>query len=163
MICEVITTPGSLANIQSATWRDLNAIRHLERVCFPIDVWPLWDIIGVLTLPNVIRLKATDNGHVTGFIAGDIRPSQNMAWIATIAVLPEYRHQGVGSALLSACEEKINQPRVRLSVRASNKAALALYKKNDYEEVGRWSRYYYDGEDALVLEKKLSGHWLRKT
>ncbi|MGD9092196.1 MAG: GNAT family N-acetyltransferase [Anaerolineales bacterium] len=154
--------PGRSANIQPATWRDLNAIRHLERVCFPIDAWPIWDMVGVMTLPNVIRLKAMKNGQITGFIAGDVRPSQNMAWIATIAVLPEYRQQGIGSALLRACEEKITQPRVRLSVRASNEPAIRLYKKNGYKDVGLWSRYYYNGEDAIVLEKKLPRHWLRR-
>ena len=162
MISDISTMPGSPANIQPATWRDLNAIRHLERVCFPIDAWPIWDMVGVMTLPNVIRLKATNNGQITGFIAGDLRPTQNMAWIATIAVLPEYRQQGIGSALLRACEDKITQPHVRLSVRAANEAAIHLYESNGYEQVGLWTRYYYDGEDALVLEKKLSGHWLRR-
>ena len=162
MVYDVSAAPGSTANIEPATWRDLNAIRHLERVCFPIDAWPLLDMIGVMTLPNVIRLKAMSTGQIIGFIAGDTRPSQNIAWIATIAVLPEYRQRGIGSALLRACEEQIAQSQVRLSVRATNEAAIRLYKKNGYEEVGLWSRYYYDGEDALVLEKKLSGHWSRK-
>ncbi len=151
-----IAAPGSPALIQGATWRDLNAVRHLEQVCFPKDAWPLWDIIGVLTLPNVVRLKAMVDEQLVGFIAGDVRPGQNIAWIATVGVLPAYQGQGIGAALLAACEERIRQPRLRLNVRISNQAAIHLYKRRDYLQVGVWPGYYQDGEDALIFEKTLS-------
>jgi ribosomal protein S18 acetylase RimI-like enzyme len=46
---------------------------------------------------------------------------------------------------------------VRLSVRASNEAAIQLYKRLSYRQVGSWQAYYADGEDALVFEKRLDG------
>jgi len=46
-------------------------------------------------------------------------------------------------------------PIVRLSVRASNQAAIRLYEKQGYAVVNRWERYYAGGEDALVLAKNL--------
>jgi len=141
--------------IEAATWRDLTTVRQLERVCFPRDAWPLLDIIGVLTLPNVIRLKAMSNGLVVGFIATDVRPRQDMAWIATVGVLPDYRLQGIGNALMRACEEHLRVSRLRLSVRASNQAALRLYERLHFQQVEVWPRYYQDGEEALVLEKRL--------
>jgi ribosomal-protein-alanine N-acetyltransferase len=149
------TTPGSSFSIEPATWRDLNALRHLEQVCFPLDAWPLWDLIGVLTLPNVVRLKAVIEGRMVGFIAGDIRPADQMAWIATIGVLPEYRGQGIAKALFKACEEQLNVPRVRLNVRVSNETAINLYYRCDYYQVGTWPHYYQDGEDAMIMEKQL--------
>ena len=140
----------------SATWRDLNALRNLERVCFPEDAWPLLDLIGVLTLPSIIRLKAvTQEDKMVGFIAGDIRQSEKVTWIATIGVLPEYRGQGIGSALLEACEARVPTPSIRLSVRISNQPAIQLYRSFNYNEVGMWPRYYNDKEDALVMEKRL--------
>jgi ribosomal protein S18 acetylase RimI-like enzyme len=142
-------------NIETATWRDLNALRNLEKVCFPKDAWPLWDIAGVLTLPNVVRLKATANGQMVGFIAGDVRPSEKLAWIATIGVLPEYRKQGVGRALMEACEQRLKVPRVRLNVRLSNEGAIRLYQDLGYARHGLWPAYYNDGEDALIMEKVL--------
>ena len=145
--------PGSPPSITAATWRDLLNVRQLERVCFPRDAWPLLDVIGVLTLPNVIRLKATLNGLVVGFIAADVRARQDLAWVATIGVLPEFRRGGIGSALLRVCEERLTVGRLRLSVRASNRAALALYERFQFRQVEVWPRYYHDGEDALVLEK----------
>src|SRR3990172_4878419 len=104
--------PGDGLAIEVATWRDLNGVRELEKACFPVDAWPLWDIIGILTVPNVVRLKAVNSGpgntgqvrtgHLVGFVAGDIRAHENTAWIATIGVLPSYRGRGIGAALLRA-------------------------------------------------------------
>jgi len=155
MVSEATSLPGSLATIQPATWRDLNSLRHLEHLCFPKDAWPLLDLVGVLTLPNVVRLKAEADGLMVGFIAGDVRASQHMAWIATIGVLPEYRGRGIGRTLLEACEAQIHEQSVRLCVRATNQTAIQLYLTSGYQRAGLWPNYYQGGEDALVMEKKL--------
>ncbi len=147
--------PGSAAVVGPATWRDLSALRNLEKICFPLDVWPLLDLVGVLTFPGLVRLKATRDGEMVGFIAADIRRMENIAWISTLGVLPAYRRQGIATSLLQACEAKIRVPRLRLSVRTSNQPALRLYSQLGYKQHSVWSRYYSDGEDALVLEKSL--------
>ena len=149
------TAPGSAVIVEPATWRDLSALRDLERVCFQLDAWPLLDIVGVLAFPGVVRLKATQDGEMIGFIAADIRRMQNVAWITTLGVLPDFRRQGIGSILLNSCEEQISVPRIRLSVRASNQPAQHLYSRQGYARYDVWRRYYSDGEDALVLEKTL--------
>ncbi len=100
-------------------------------------------------------LKAEADGLMVGFIAGDIRASQRLAWIATIGVLPEYRGRGIGRQLLEACEAQIHEPTVRLCVRAANQTAIQLYLSSGYQRAGLWPDYYQDGEDALVMEKKL--------
>lgn len=142
-------------DIQPAGIRDLGAIRRLEHACFEKDAWPLLDIMAVLTWPEVIRLKAVEDGNVVGFVAGDPRPSQALAWIATIGVDPRYQRRGIGRALLSACEVQIKLPRVRLSVRISNHGAISLYEQEGYRACDVWKQYYSDGEDALVMEKVL--------
>jgi len=139
--------------IKPATWRDLSELRKLEKVCFSKDAWPLLDLIGVLTLPDVIRLKAMDHGFMVGFIAADVHRLKKVAWIATIAVLPEYRGRGIGRALLLDCEQRLKEPTIRLSVRASNRAAIRMYQGSGYQRGGIWPAYYHDGEDALVMEK----------
>jgi len=95
------------------------------------------------------------DGRLVGFIAADIRRAEGLAWIATIGVLPEYRQHGIGTTLLRACENRLVVPRIRLSVRASNGPAIRMYTRLGYKRSGVWSRYYSDGEDALVLEKYL--------
>jgi ribosomal protein S18 acetylase RimI-like enzyme len=136
-----------------ATLRDLNALRKLERVCFEKDSWPLFDLIAVLTFPDVVRLKAVEGDKMIGFIAGDPRPSQGFSWIATVAVLPEYRRKGIGRALLHACEAQLKTPRLRLSVRTTNHSAITLYEQEGYRAVDVWKAYYNDGENAIVMEK----------
>lgn len=139
--------------ITSATIRDLNALRKLERACFEKDAWPLFDLIAVLTFSDVVRLKAVEDGQMVGFVAGDPRPSQGFSWIATIGVLPGYQRRGIGRSLLHACEAQLKTPRIRLSVRATNHGAIALYEREGYRMVDIWRVYYNDGENAIVMEK----------
>lgn len=141
--------------ILPATLLDLSVLRKLEHECFEKDAWPVLDLIAVLTWPDIIRLKVMENNEMIGFAACDPRPSQSVAWIATIAVAPRYQRQGIGRMLLHACEERVRQPRLKLSVRMSNHGAISLYEKEGYHSVEVWGRYYSDNEDALVMEKIL--------
>jgi ribosomal protein S18 acetylase RimI-like enzyme len=141
--------------ILNASWRDLNDLRHVERVCFEQDSWPLLDLIAVLTFPGIIRLKAVEGIRMVGFISGDLRPAEGIGWVTTLGVLPEYRRQGIARRLLVECESRINLAKVRLSVRRSNLSAIQLYSQAGYHQVEIWSHYYSGGEDALVLEKPL--------
>lgn len=141
--------------IVPASILDLNPLRKLEKESFDKDAWPLFDLIAVLTFPEVIRLKAVVDGQMVGFVAGDPRPRDGWGWIATIAVDSNYRRRGIGRALLHACEAKLGVPRSRLTVRLSNQAAISMYEKDGYVTTDIWSRYYNDGEDGMVMEKNL--------
>ncbi|MBE0699369.1 MAG: GNAT family N-acetyltransferase [Anaerolineaceae bacterium] len=147
---------GSAAPFQiaRATWQDLNDLRRLEEICFLEDSWPFWDLIAVLTLPKIIRLKALIDGNMVGFIAGDPQPREKLGWVSTLGILPQYRRKGIAEALLENCEAELGFPRIRLSVRRSNEPALHLYKKAGYQMFDVWRNYYHNGEDALVLEKR---------
>jgi len=147
-------TPSEIHfEILPATWRDFSELRRLERTCFPVDAWPLLDLIGVLAFQNVVRLKAVIDTQMVGFVAGEHRASEGLAWIATIGVLPPYQGKGVATALLGACEERLLASRIRLSVRVGNYPAIRLYEGSGYQRVGRWVEYYQDGSDAIVFEK----------
>lgn len=150
---EIIHLPESGVTILPAVLQDLKAVYKLEKACFSRDAWPLLDVLGVLTMPQVIRLKAVDQDRLMGFIAADLRRSQATAWIATLAVHPDYRRKGIGAALLKTCEDRIQLPRIRLCVRQTNQAAIQLYLKYGYQQVDIWKKYYRAGENALVFEK----------
>lgn len=150
--------PSEPPQIVPANWLDLGALRHLEQICFPQDAWPLLDLIAILTAPGILRLKATHNGKMIGFIATETKPRDPTAWIATIGVLPEYRRRGIGAALLTAIEAQLPTPtyqHICLSVRLSNTQAQQLYQKFGYRRVQIWAAYYEGGEDALIMEKTL--------
>jgi [ribosomal protein S18]-alanine N-acetyltransferase len=142
-----------MIDILTANLLDINSLRHLETICFPTDAWPLLDLISMLSFSGVVRLKAMVNGRMIGFVAGDPRPREGISWIATLCVLPEYRGQGIGRALLEACEIALPTEIIHLCVRISNEEAIRMYKNAGYYHIDRWAKYYTDGEDSLVMEK----------
>jgi ribosomal protein S18 acetylase RimI-like enzyme len=142
-------------SITAADWRDYTQLNQLEHSCFrQEDLWPFWDLIGVLTLPGMVRLKAVLEGKLVGFIGGEREAGKRLGWVTTLAVMPAYRRRGIALALLERCEDALAMPRIRLSVRATNGAAIRLYQSYGYTQVDRWKKYYVGGEDALVFEKK---------
>lgn len=75
--------------------------------------------------------------------------------ITNIAILPKYRGQRLGEALL---QEVINKARalggntMTLEVRVSNEVAKKLYRKFGFQNGGIRKRYYTDNyEDGLVM------------
>jgi ribosomal-protein-alanine N-acetyltransferase len=90
---------------------------------------------------------------VVGFIG--IWMMADEAHIVTIATRDSHRRRGIGEALLISAIETAQdrgQPLVTLEVRVSNDAAIALYEKYGFNEMGRRVRYYSDNhEDAYVL------------
>ena len=139
--------------IETATLSDLNQLRELERICFEKDAWPLIELLAVLVIPGLVRLKIEIDGRMAGFIGGDARRTEGIGWITTVGVHPDYRRLGLASRLISACEEAMDMPSVKLSVRRSNFGAQHLYTGLGYQHVGIWEKYYEDGEDALIMEK----------
>jgi len=145
-----------MIRIEPAGIKDLNNLVKLERICFPVDQWPLLDLIGALTMPGLVRLKArTEIEPMVGFVSGTVNKKQATGWITTIAVLPNFQNHGIGGQLLRACEELMKVNHIKLTVRKTNKSAIALYEKNGYGVVEIWKAYYLDGEDAILLQKSV--------
>jgi ribosomal-protein-alanine N-acetyltransferase len=140
-------------SIISATWHDLGELRQLERECFGRDAWSLLDLIGALTFPGVVRLKAVVGGKMVGYVGGDPRALEKIGWITTLGVVSAYRRNGIAAALLAACEGAMKMPVVRLCVRRSNVGAQKLYQQAGYQPAGIWEKYYDGQEDALVFQK----------
>lgn len=142
--------------IENAKAWDLVTLQRLSKRCFGSDAWPWVDMLAALVTPGAVRLKALMDARVVGYVIADQR-ERGVGWIASIAVAPEARREGIGSALLRAAEQTLDTPRIRLALRPSNRAALNLYQQHGYESVTHWPSYYNDGEDALVMEKPAQG------
>ena len=82
--------------------------------------------------------------------------------ILQIAVDPEFRRNGIGRILLRdvlRIAKKEPAPNLHLEVRASNEAAISLYRSCHFEKVGLRKKYYQSPtEDAVVLTLKLDNH-----
>ena len=79
------------------------------------------------------------------------------AEILTLCVLPQYRRQGVAGALLDAMADRLKKQHVRkmfLEVAADNQAAIDLYKKHGFTQMGQ-RKGYYEGKDALTMQRLL--------
>ena len=75
-----------------------------------------------------------------------------------LSVTPSHKRRGLAQYLLTevASQAKNNGVEVfHLEVRASNHAAIELYKKSGFEPVGERKRYYAGGEDAILFSKAL--------
>lgn len=136
--------------------RDLREIYQLERDIFPQDAYPYPDLALLLLLPYMVNLKAVDeSGKLLGFIAFENAYFPwSTAWVVTLGVGRAYQNQGVGGALLAAIEPRRRANRIRLTVRRGNTPAIHLYKKHGYQHLKLQPRYYRDGEDGLVMEKR---------
>jgi ribosomal-protein-alanine N-acetyltransferase len=143
--------------ILRASWKDFRPVLALEKACFPHDAWPWIDVLAALTLPETVRLMAVWEGTSAGFVIGDLRRREDLGWIATIGVHPDFRRRGIGRQLLRACEEAMGTSRVRLTLRESNEGAHRLYLQEGYTQIDLWHRYYQDGESGIVMEKLRGG------
>jgi len=80
--------------------------------------------------------------------------------VTTFAIHPRYRGRGFGKRLFRYALDYARACGCRyvlLEVRVSNTRAQNLYRKFGFRVVGVRSRYYADGEDALIMRKDFEG------
>lgn len=79
-------------------------------------------------------------------------------YITNVAVLPQYRRQGIGEKLIKALIKSGEEKKlefISLEVRVSNNNAISLYNKMGFEEVGLRKRFYTKPtEDAKILTRR---------
>ncbi|MCD6171980.1 MAG: ribosomal protein S18-alanine N-acetyltransferase [Thermoplasmata archaeon] len=93
---------------------------------------------------------ADENKKIVGYAIGD----KHRHLIVSIAVHPEYRRNGIGTMLINEILKNMEDYAV-LQVRKSNIDAIKFYKKNGFNEKNIIKYYYIDGEDAILMSKKI--------
>ena len=130
-------------------------VARLEKLCFSLP-WSERSIAAELENPLSLWLVAMDAECLAGYVGS--QSVMGEADMMNLAVQPEFRRQGVGETLVSAlvaalAEQKVSS--LTLEVRASNAAAISLYEKLGFIQVGRRPNYYKNPkEDALILRKE---------
>jgi ribosomal protein S18 acetylase RimI-like enzyme len=123
--------------------------------------WTRSDYEGILLAPPSDPLQrcglvALSDGYLSGFAVTSWLRQESSAELEGVFVDRAHRRQGIGSALVQACmawAANTGATTIRLEVRASNAAALALYKSYGFSTLGVRRAYYsVPVEDAVLLE-----------
>lgn len=130
-------------------------IADLEKQCFS-DPWSIHSVRYELTNPLSLWVVALSGDSVIGYVGSQTVMEE--ADMMNLAVKPDCRRRGIGEELVNALVDALKSKgahSLTLEVRASNQAAISLYEKLGFCEVGRRPGYYVKPkEDALILRKE---------
>lgn len=145
--------------VRAARASDLPAVVALERSVAEAPHWAEAEYAGILGVDAAVRrclLVAEREGHIVGFAVGKVIGSgtDTVAELESVVVAEQARRTGIGRALLERvlawCGE-MRAGEMELEVRSENSAAIALYRRIGFVEVGLRRRYYRAPVDDAVL------------
>ena len=140
----------------------LNGAAELEKLCFSSP----WSASSLELLTNdgigvgyILMVPTAPGAEPTVAAYGGMLITVDEGQITNVAVHPDHRRKGFGAAIVRgllrhAKDERLES--VSLEVRASNTAAIELYKRAGFVEAGRRKGFYTKPtEDALVMVCKI--------
>ena len=142
---------------------DSAALARIHREDF-VPPWNEDDFETMLGQDVMFGYKAVDTGKPRAGAAGFVlaRSMAGEAEIITIAVARAHRRRGLGRFLMDAVLRDLHAVRATalfLEVDEKNAAAIALYKKLGFREVGKRAGYYRSAVgtpgNALVMRRDL--------
>lgn len=143
--------------IRKCKYEDILSIAELEKLCFKGEGWGFGTLASAYeNSQQYAMLVAEEDGEVIGY--GCISVACENCDVENVLVAEEYRCSGIGRRILN---ELIAEAILRgaenafLEVRVSNAAAMRLYLSSGFVGTHARSRYYSDGEDCLVMKKRL--------
>ena len=150
-------------DVRLATGADVSAIMTVMRDAFDPrfgEAWSVSQLTGSLSIPGTWAMVAHGaDSIVTGFTL--TRLILDSAELLLVAVANDCRGAGCGRALLDAAAEQARErgaAEMFLEVRDGNDAALALYRKCGFTEIGRRKDYYSGAGterfDAITMRSK---------
>ena len=144
---------GNAYRVEQLTMAHLGDVAEIERCCFADEPWSE-SSLAVLCRESGVGFAAVEpDGRVTAYVGMTYAAGEGS--ITNVATHPDFRCGGRAEAVLRAlllfarehCPEG-----VYLEVRPSNAAALRLYHRLNFSEVGRRKNFYrHPTEDALIL------------
>lgn len=139
--------------ITKALLEDIPSIHRMEKDIFPF-AWQEEDFVYEISENPFSSIYILENDkELIGYIG--VWDLLDQIQITTIAVKEEYRKLGYASKLLQYCIDLSDQKgyqMMSLEVRISNKKAIALYQKYNFEIQAIRKAYYQDNhEDAYLM------------
>jgi len=136
--------------------RHLERILRIERASFGRAAWPRSYFLELYRDPTALFLAAKLRGRIAGYIVTCV--DGRTAEIASIAVHPDYRREGVANTLMRRTLRGLRAARVRrveLMVRNGNQAGAGLYRAWGFRRVRAVRRYYEDGGDGILMARAI--------
>lgn len=133
---------------------DLDRVMEIEQAAFH-DAWTR-DMIAAELAPDFFRrpLVMEKDGELCAFAF--LWLFEGESHINNFAVHPRFRRKGLGLKFLHYIFERFQHNKeIFLEVRATNTAAINMYRKCGFRQIDLRKKYYMDGEDALVMKKEL--------
>jgi ribosomal-protein-alanine N-acetyltransferase len=130
------------------------AIAALEEICFSTP-WSENAILHEVTNPISYWLVAVENGQVLGYVGSQYGYGE--ADMMNLAVVPDFRNRGIGQQLVMELISHLADLHVKsltLEVRQSNAAAISLYEKMGFQQVGLRPNYYQKPKEAALILRK---------
>lgn len=131
------------------TEEDLDEVYEIEIASFS-DPWQR-DFFAMDALHETFVVQ--EDRHIIGYIC--TMQVLDECTITNLAVKPDFRRQGIAKFIFDEFFKTMKNRDIRfyyLEVRASNKAAISLYQKLGFQQVGIRKEYYNNPvEDAVVM------------
>lgn len=130
---------------REATRDDLTTLLAIQSVSLD-STWPDLLHAGIDGPPLVLVAGQPPVGYALA-ITGD------PAYLAELAVAPDHRGAGHGSALLGALVDRVGRSELRLTTRADARRAKRFYERHGFTIAERLPGHY-DGDDGLLLVRQ---------
>lgn len=135
------------------TAADVDEVLAIERAVQPYP-WTRGNFCDALKSGYLCCVTGTA-GELRGYVV--LMEAADEAELLNIGVASQHQREGLGGAMLSAMLEAVGAKKMRrvfLEVRASNAAAIGLYHRAGFLQVGVRRAYYHNmngSEDAIVM------------
>lgn len=136
---------------------DIAEVARLEKELYPLP-WSAAAYEESLRNPCARLIVLREDERLIG--CGGVFIASGDAEIARVGVAKSYQGRGYGKALLAyliklARDEHCD--RIVLEARVSNTTARKMYEAAGFKEIITRKSYYDDGEDAVLMIKKIEG------
>ena len=139
---------------------DIPVLASYEKDLFPYSPWSTAQFKEEFAgIPKTrFMLVAESENRIVGYCAIFLPGAKAAADVLTVAVLPEFRRQGIARELMHQMElwaTERGAASVMLEVETFNESAIALYQALGYSQISTRANYYGFGQDAHVMAKEL--------
>ncbi len=140
---------------------DIPVLASYEKQLFPYSPWNTAQFKEEFAgIPATRYMSVAESSNTIVGYCGVFLPAPGVeADILTVAVLPEYRRQGIAKEFMRRIEQWSQErgaSAMMLEVEHSNESAIELYKSLGYMKISVRMDYYGPGKDAFVMRKEFA-------